>query len=75
VVQVCEENSQIFNEQFKFASPRTRVTVARLAVALYSPVHSIGLRETDADTAVKVLRNVTHTHTHTHTYIYRVFLE
>jgi hypothetical protein len=43
---------------------RTSVTAARIAVALYSPVHSDGVRRPDADKAVKDLRNVTHTHTY-----------
>jgi hypothetical protein len=41
-------------EEFKFAPPRTRVTSARLVVALYSPVHSNGVRRPDTDKAVKV---------------------
>jgi hypothetical protein len=41
-------------EQFKFAPPRTRVTAVRLAVALYSPVHSNGVRNPNAEKAVKL---------------------
>jgi hypothetical protein len=38
--QGCEKIAQIWNIQFKFAQPRTRMTAVCLPVALYSPVHS-----------------------------------
>jgi hypothetical protein len=52
---------QIWIQQFKFAPQRMHVTAARLAVALYSPVHSNGVRRPNVDKAVKDLRTVTHT--------------
>jgi hypothetical protein len=77
-VQGCEKTVQICNVQLKFAPPRTRMTAARLAVALYSPVNSNGVHGPDADTAVKDLRNVararTHARTHTHIYILSTYV-
>jgi hypothetical protein len=69
-VQGCEKVAQIWNVQFKFPLPRTRVTAPRLAVGLYSPVHSNGLCGPSADKAVKDLIQIASAHTHTHTHIY-----
>jgi hypothetical protein len=62
MVQGCEKIVQSWNVQFKFVPPRTRVMAARLAVALYSPVHSDRVHRPVTDKAVKDLRNVTHAH-------------
>jgi hypothetical protein len=50
--------AQRWNVRFKFAPPRRFVTVARLAVARYSRVHSNGVRGLDAWKVVQDLRNV-----------------
>jgi hypothetical protein len=42
--KVPKKIAQSWKVQFKFAPSQTRVTAARLAVALYSPVHSNEVR-------------------------------
>jgi hypothetical protein len=52
------------------------VAAVRLAVALYSPVHSNEVHGPDAYEAVKDLRNIAHAHAHAHTHMYKyIYIE
>jgi hypothetical protein len=73
-VQGCENIAHSWNEQFKFAPPRTRVTAARLAVELFSPVHSNGVRGARRWYGCERLGNyLAYTHTHTHAHICYIY--